>query len=334
MLHRNPGFSREGVIVVDNFALLGKNGPAFKKEIERQSEVVSTTSNTRLPADNYIWMYTYRTPEMDHEITIQTFPCDEQYIPTLGLHLTAGRNFSPLTDTDTTAAIINEAAVKELGLKDPIGAEINQGLKVIGVIQDFNFQSLKEAVPSEVLRFYPEGGLLAVKIRGNDIAGFITAMQSTWKQFENEEPIQYSFLDDDFKQLMIKEAVMSKIIALFTLLAIVIACLGLFGLASFTAEQRTKEIGIRKVLGASVSGIVTLLTKDFVKPILLSMVIAFPIAWWASHKWLQDYAYRINVEWWVFGLAALAALTIAWITVSFQAIKAAVANPVKSLRTE
>jgi len=334
MLHRDPGFSREGVIVVDNFALLGKNGPVFKKEIERESEVISTTSNTRLPADNYIWMYTYRTPEMDHEITIQTFPCDEQYIPTLGLHLTAGRNFSPISDTDSTAAIINEAAVKELGLKNPIGAEINQGLKVIGVVQDFNFQSPKETVPSEVLRFFPEGGLLAIKIRGNNIAGFISAMQNTWKQFEKDEPIQYLFLDDQFKQLMIKEAVMSKIIALFTLLAIVIACLGLFGLASFTAEQRTKEIGIRKVLGASVSGIVTLLTRDFVKPILIAIVISFPIAWWASNKWLQDYAYRISVEWWVFVLAAISSLTIAWITVSFQAIKAAIANPVKSLRTE
>ncbi len=334
MMHKDPGFSREGILVVDNFAYLGKNGPVFKKEIERQSDVISASSNTRLPAGNSVWMYTYRTAEMDHDVTLQTFPCDDQYITTLGLHLTAGRNFSPFTDADSTAAIINEAAVKDLGLKNPIGAEINPGLKVIGVIRDFNYQSLKEAVTPEVLRFFPEGGLLAIKIRGNDIASFISSMQNTWKQFEKEEPMQYSFLDDDFKQLMIKESTMSKVIAFFTLLAIVIACLGLFGLASFTAEQRTKEIGIRKVLGASVTAIISLLTKDFVKPIFIAMVIAFPVSWWASNKWLQDYAYRIIIEWWVFVLAAITSLIIAWITVSFQAIKVAIANPVKSLRAE
>lgn len=334
MLHKDAGFEKEGVIIVDNAGYLEKNVSAFKKEIERQSEVVSTSFNNRTPAGNSVWMYTYRTAEMDHDLTLQTFPCDDQYIPTLGLRLTAGRNFSPLTDNDTTAAIINEAAVKELGLKDPIGAEINHGLKVIGVIRDFNFQSLRDAVPSEVLRYYPEGGLLAIKLRGNDISGFISAMKKTWKQFAPDEAIQYSFLDENFRQLMVKEQTLSKVIAFFTLFAIVIACLGLFGLASFTAEQRTKEIGIRKVLGASVAGIVSLLTKDFVKPVLIAVLIAFPVAWWSANKWLQDYAYRVSIEWWVFVLAGVAALLIAWITVSFQAIKAAVSNPVEALRSE
>jgi putative ABC transport system permease protein len=177
-------------------------------------------------------------------------------------------------------------------------------------------------------------GTIIAKVKTKDIAGLLSSIKKTWTSFTSEEPFQYAFLDDKFNQTYEKEQKMSTILGIFACLTICVAGLGLFGLATFTAEQRTKEIGIRKVLGATVTGVVSLLTKDFLKLVFIAFVIACPIAWFVMNKWLQDFAYRINVQWWVFVLAAAAAVLITLFSVSFKAIKAAIANPIKSLRTE
>ena len=336
MQQADKGFEQEGVMIVNNIRELENKAVAFREEMERYPEVVSTSFNDRMPAGNFLWMYTYQTPEMEESMTLQTFPADEDYLPTLGLRLLKGRNFSADIASDSNAVILNESAVEALGLvgKDPIGAEVNKGARVIGVVQDFNFQSLREKIEPSVMSFGPGGHRLALKLKGAQIADFLGDLEATWSKFSPEEPISYSFLDDNFAKLAAKEKTLGQAVGIFTALAILIACLGLFGLAAFTAEQRTKEIGIRKILGASVSGIVALLSKDFLKLVLLSLVIASPIAYYFMGKWLQDFAYHIHIQWWVFVVAGILAIATALLTVSFQSLRAALANPVKSLRNE
>ncbi|MDX1939045.1 MAG: ABC transporter permease [Saprospiraceae bacterium] len=332
--HSDKGFEQEGVVVIDNIGDLKEKGITFKQEIEKQSQVVSASLSSRVPAGSSIWMYVYKTPEMPENITIQTFPADAQYIPTLGMRLVEGRNFDKNLASDSSAIILNEAAVAALNLEEPIGAEVGDGRKVIGVVKDFNFQSLRQKIEPAALSYAKEGYEMAIKIRSSDVAGFLAAMNKTWAQFGVEDPIRYHFLDENFAKLAEKEQVLSRAIAFFTLLTLFIACLGLLGLVVFTIEQRTKEIGIRKVLGASVSSIATLLSKDFMRLVLIANGVAFPLAWWAMSKWLEDFAYRIELQWWVFAIAGISALLIALITLSFQAIRAAVANPVNALKNE
>jgi len=334
MQEKDKGFEMEGVLVIENAGKLGPQAEAFRQEAGQQSQVESTAFSGRIPTDGSVWMYTYQTPEMEEALTIQTFPVDADVLPTLGMRLLKGRNFSKEIASDSTAAILNEAAVRALGLEDPIGAEINEGQRVIGVVHDFNFQSLKHQVEPVAMTYAPAGGRLALKLRGRDMAGFLAALQDTWQRFSADEPIRYFFLDDNFAQLAASERTLSRAIAAFTLLALLIACLGLFGLAAFTAEQRTKEIGIRKILGASVANLVGLLSKDFLKLVALALFIALPLAWYAMHRWLQNFAYRIDIEWWVLALAAVLALLVAFLTVSVQSMRAAMANPVEALRSE
>jgi putative ABC transport system permease protein len=201
------------------------------------------------------------------------------------------------------------------------------------VVKDFNFKSLHEPITPLLMVLHPESGLI-VKVKTVDISGLLSSIKQQWEKFNTEEPFTYTFMDELYNKTYSAEQKTGRILNIFAVLTILVACLGLFGLATFTAEQRTKEIGIRKVLGASVTQVTNMLSKDFIKLVLISCIIAFPISYWAMYKWLQDFAYRINISWTVFVLAALAASTIALLTVSFQAIKAAMANPVKSLRTE
>lgn len=336
MQQADKGFEQEGVLIVNNVRELGEQAQAFRQEMERYPQVISTSFNDRLPAGNFLWMYTFQTPEMEESITIQTFPVDENYLPTLGLRLIEGRNFSEEIASDSNAVILNESAVEALGLvgKDLIGAEVNEGVRVIGVVKDFNFQSLREKIEPAVMSFGPNGHRLALKLKGVQMADFITDLESNWQKFSPEEPIAYTFLDDNFAKLAAKEKMLGQAVTMFTLLAIVIACLGLFGLAAFMAEQRTKEIGIRKVLGASVSSLVGLLSKDFLKLVFIALLIASPLAYYLMNRWLADFAYRIHIQWPVFALTGFSAILIAFLTVSFQSIKAALANPVNSLRNE
>lgn len=337
MQNADKGFEQEGVLIVRNMRDLGQNTKAFREEIERFPQVKQTSFSDRNPAGGSIWMSTFKTPEMEKAITMQTFPTDENYLSTLGFRLLKGRNFSKDLPTDTSAVLLNQAAIKALGLtgKDPLGQEVSEkGYKVIGVIQDFNFQSLKEEIEPAALTFGATGDRLSIKLKGHQMADFLGQLDKTWRQFQTEEPIQYAFLDDNFAQLANKEKMLGKAVSVFTFLAIFIACLGLFGLSAFMAEQRTKEIGIRKVLGANTLGIVSLLSKDFLKLVLMAIGVAVPLSYFFMGKWLEDFAYRIEMQWWIFAIAGLSAAFVAFLTISVQSVKAALANPIKALRSE
>jgi putative ABC transport system permease protein len=268
---------------------------------------------------------------------------DENFVPAYSIKTVAGRNFSKDFTTDTAAYLINEAAVKALGLKSneaALGKQFKYGGRdgrIVGVINDFHFESLHQRI-LPIVFFMPTGtgnyGNLSIKIAGNDVAGALAHIENTWKKFLPEVPYDYSFLDGRFEKLYESENKQGTIFTVFAFIAIFIACLGLLGLSAFAISQRVKEIGIRKVLGANVGNIVGLLSKDFLKLVLIAAIIAFPLAWFAMSKWLEDFAYRINIPWWIFIVAGMIAAVVAFATISFQAMKAANANPVKSLRTE
>jgi putative ABC transport system permease protein len=275
---------------------------------------------------------------------MQTWAVDYDYIKTLGMQIVKGRNFSKDFGSDSTAVIINESLAKSIGYDDPIGKQIysayysnnNQriGYTIIGVVKNFNFESLKQNVGLLGLFLKPNSGRVLFKVNAANIPDVLKQVENKWKAMAPGMPFSYRFLDDAFNDMYSAEQKIGKIILIFSTLAILIACLGLFGLSTFIAEQRTKEIGIRKVLGSSVSSIVQLLSKDFIKLVAISFIIAAPLAWWFMNKWLQDFANRVDISWWIFLLAGALALIIALATVSFQAIKAALMNPTKSLRAE
>jgi putative ABC transport system permease protein len=205
---------------------------------------------------------------------------------------------------------------------------------IIGVVRNFHFESLRQNIGPLCFTLGNSPGFASFKVSASNIKDLVSRVEDKWKAMVPAAPFSYRFLDDAFDEMYRAEQRIGKVALAFAILAILIACLGLFGLATYMAEQRTKEIGVRKVLGATVSNIVSMLSKDFLKLVVIAAVFAFPVAWWFMHKWLQDFAYRINIGWWIFIAAGAIALLIALITVSFQAIKAAIANPVKSLRTE
>ncbi len=263
----------------------------------------------------------------------------------LGLHLIAGRMFSADLASDSTAFMLNESAVKELGWKNPEAA-INKQLEwllpgvgfrgpVIGVVKDFHYESLHRAIPPIAMHITYFGvNFISARIQPTAVGTTLGFLEQTWRRYEPDYPFEYYFFDENFARQYEAEQRLGQTFGYCSALAIFIACLGLFGLAAYSAERRTKEIGIRKVLGASVNGIVTLMSKDFVKLVLVANVIAWPVAWFAMNNWLQNFAYRVNIGWGVFFLAGALALVIALVTVSAQAVKAAMANPVDSLRYE
>jgi putative ABC transport system permease protein len=349
--HKDVGFNRDQVLVLPNTNALGNQGEAFRNELLRVKGVEDVTMTAFLPTstnrdDNPL----FPDPTLDPKtaISLQEWPIDEHYIPTLGMHIQAGRNFSTQFPTDSTGVILNEAALRLLGWKDPVNKNLYslrdfragnvpgniQTLHVVGVIRDFNFNSLREVVTP--LAFFSGGnpGSVAIRLNRTDIPGLVDRVHAAWTSMVPSQPFVYSFMDDDFNNQYQSEQRMGGIAVFFAALAIFVACLGLFGLVTYAAEQRTKEVGIRKVLGASVQNIVGLLSRDFIGLVLISALIAFPLAWWAMHRWLQDFAYHVSIGWWVFAASGALALFIALATVSFQAIKAALANPVKSLRTQ
>lgn len=272
---------------------------------------------------------------------------DVSYLRTLKVEPVAGRLFSEEFPADTGyRVILNETAIKEIGFKDAqtaVGNKVffdyqgtNYGFEIVGVLKDFHFEDLHLPIApyGYNLSSGTEFNYVMVHAKPGDIASLVRSIETSWHKLNPNEPFEYSFLDEDFQKNYVAETRLSSIVAYFTLIAILISCLGLFALATFSAEQRIKEIGVRKVLGASVTGIVALLSKDFLKLVTIAIVVAIPIAWYIMQKWLQDFAYRVNLSWWVFLLAGVIAVVIAVITISFQAIRAANANPVKSLRTE
>ncbi|MFT3750492.1 MAG: ABC transporter permease [Agriterribacter sp.] len=344
---KSLGYSKEQVLIINDAYTLGKNAETFKQEMLQLPGVINGTLSGFLPtpsnrSDNLF----SKSPQADvkNGFTMQEWGVDYDYINTLGMTLIAGRNFSKDFGTDSLAVILNETTAKSLGYDDPVGKPVysvyNPGSNdtrkytIIGVVKDFHFESLKRDIGKLGLFLRRSTGLASFKVNAANAPQIIKTAEKQWKALSPQMPFNYKFLNAEFNSVYDAEQRVGKIALSFAVLAIVIACLGLFGLAAYIAEQRTKEIGIRKVLGASATSLVAMLSKDFLKLVVISSVIAFPLAWWSMKNWLQDFAYRINISWWVFVIAGVIAIFIALITVSFQAIKAAMANPVKSLRTE
>ncbi len=342
---KDLGYAKDQLLIMRNTWSLGKNEEAFRQQILQDPRVLSVSSAGYLPAGPSDSNNSLGYPDGDDSQIMRTleYKIDEQYIPTMGMKIIAGRNFSKDFATDSTAMIINETAAKAFGWgKNAVGHTItrlknNDGLKVtyriIGVVKDFHFKSLHESITPLLMVSEKTYGL-TIKVKGKDVEGLLASLKNQWQKFNVEEPFSYAFMDELFEKTYQSEQKISVILSIFSGLTIFVACLGLFGLATFTAEQRTKEIGVRKVLGASVSQIVTLLSKEFLKLVLIACGFAFPIGYWLMNKWLQDFAYRIEISAWIFVLAGILALFIALLTISYQAIKAALANPVTSLRTE
>ncbi|QEC65966.1 FtsX-like permease family protein [Panacibacter ginsenosidivorans] len=344
--NKDLGFNKEQIITIPNSYVLGNNEKVFKQQMLQDPRIVNATTSWYKPAGPTNYNNALAYPQGNDNLVVNgvDFHVDEQYIPTMGMTMVSGRNFSKEFPTDSFGIILNETAAKAFGWnnttalnKTIIRQNSDRGhnipYKVIGVVKNFNFKSLHEAVSPLYMTLYPEGGLI-FKTKTTDVAGLLATMKKQWESYNTGEPFSYSFMDDLFNKTYSTEQKTGTILNIFSILTIFVACLGLFGLATYTAEQRTKEIGIRKVLGASVTQVTQMLSKEFLKLVLIASLIAFPAAWWAMNKWLQSFAYRINISWWVFAVAGIAALLIALLTVSFQAIKAALSNPVKSLRTE
>jgi len=254
------------------------------------------------------------------------------------MKITEGRDFLPDVRSDSTSVIVNRLMAEKLQLAQPLGQRITNGwdiLTIVGVVENFNFESLRQDVTPLCMTLGDNRStIIAAKMSTRDAKNAISAITAQWKSFAPDQPIRYTFMDESFASMYADVQRMGYIFTSFALFAIVIACLGLFALSAFMAEQRNKEIGIRKVLGATVGNITAMLSRDFVRLVLVSILVASPIAWWAMTKWLQDFAYRISVSWWMVAVAGVAAVLIAVITISFQSIKAALMNPVKALRSE
>src|SRR6478735_210207 len=336
--NKDIGYNKEQLLTIPNSYILGKNEQAYKQQMLQDTRIANATMSWYRPAGPSNYNNALAYPQGNDKLIVNgvDYHVDEQYIPTLAMQMVTGRNFSKDFPTDSSGIILNETAVRALGWNNSnaVGKIVirqnsekgnNYAFHVIGVVKNFNFKSLHETISPLFMSLQPEGGLI-FKIKTTDIAGLLATMKKNWDAYKPEEPFTYAFMDDLFNKTYAAEQKTGTILNIFSVLTIFVACLGLFGLATYTAEQRTKEIGIRKVLGASVTQVTQMLSKEFLKLVLIASLIAFPVAWWAINKWLQSFAYRINISWWVFAVAGLTALAIALITVSFQAIKAAVAN--------
>jgi putative ABC transport system permease protein len=275
--------------------------------------------------------------EAKRSFLIYPINVDKNYLNFFKLQFAEGSGFTGVK-ADSAHFILNETAVREAGIKNPIGKRFTlhstNGI-IIGVVKDFHFASLKQKIEPAIFTYAPQDcWLMFVRTTGKDAPLAIKAVESYSKKYNPALPFKYDFMDDIYDSLYKSDVRSGTLFNVFAMIAIVISCLGLFGLATYTAQVKVKEIGIRKVLGASVANITAMISKDFLVLVALSLIIATPIAWYAMNKWLQDYAYRISIQWWVFVLAGISAIVIAFLTISFQAIKAAIANPVKSLRSE
>jgi putative ABC transport system permease protein len=349
MQNKSLGLDKERIVtLIQNNPLIPK-WETFRDELLTSPNVVNAGRSSRLPAGRLLDELGGRSVQMGDTMapltaSLKMLAVDMDFVPTYQIPLAAGRSLSRDFPTDTTQAwLLNEAAVRAIGWKsadEAIGKRLIYGGRedcyVVGVLRDFHFESLhQEIVP--MIFFIPrqKTNLNSISVKlGGDTPAALAHLKHTWEKFNPDFPFDYAFLDENYGRLYEAEMRQGRLYIVFAGLAILIACLGLFGLATFAAHQRTKEIGIRKVLGASVAGITRLLAKDFLKLVAVAIVIASPVAYWAMNQWLSDFAYRIDIQWWVFVVAGTVAVAIAFFTVSFQSIKAALANPVKSLRSE
>jgi putative ABC transport system permease protein len=350
---KDLGYNKEQVVVIstNKTGLEGRElAIRFRTALEVNRDVKSSTTSWFSLIQSG-WM---NLGYLDDKKMFRSFKfnvIDPDFIPTMGLRLAAGRNFMKGNPADSNAIIVNEALVREYGWQDPIGKKLpgKYAEQVIGVVRDFNFESLHTLVKPVVMTMKADSILRAssdvssehsnsrrvtVRLAAGDLSKQVASLQSIWKSVAGSQDFEYRFLDDALNAAYSQEQRLGNVVTYASILSIFIACMGLFGLATLVVVKRTKEIGIRKVLGADISSIVTLLSKDFIVLVLIAALIAFPITWWAMSDWLKDFSYRINIPVWVFFGAAIAALAIALATVSLQAVKAALSNPVKSLRTE
>ncbi len=338
--HKKLGYDKENVIILQSWPL-GKNEKAFRDLLLQDSRITHISHSSYLPAgetyNNNFFIYPEGNP--DHWVKTLRYDVDEAYIPAMGMKLKEGRNFSADFGNDTLSAIINETAAKNIGWTGNIPGKTltnkdHKTYRVIGVVEDFHFRSLHEPIAPLVMVLNDQAGNLIIKSQPTEIEKLLSTLKKHYESFPADLPFTYSFLDDRYHHTYQAEQKTGQLLSIFAGLTIFVACLGLLGLAIFTADQRKKEIGIRKVIGASVPGITGMLSAEYLRLVLIALVITSPIAWWGMNRWLQDFAYRIEIQWWMFAIAGLLAVVIALATVSSQAIKAALANPVDSLRNE
>lgn len=344
VLNKKVGFDKDQVVIIQGTNTLGdKNIKSFKNELQKLAAVKSVSIGDYLPINgakrNGNTFYNEGRTKLDAGVGGQFWQIDDTYLKTMGMKLVEGRNFSYEMANDTIWAgsvIINQTLAKKLNLKNPIGKRITNGsvFTVIGVVQDFNFETMKSEIGPLMFHFGISPSMVSVKVKTADMKNVLQSISTTWKSFAPNQPIRYTFLDESFANMYAEVLRTGSIFTTFAILAIIIACLGLFALSAFMAEQRSKEIGIRKVLGASVQSITQLLSLDFIKLVVIAIAIASPIAWWAMNKWLEDFTYRAPMSWWIFAMAGIVAIGVALLTVSFQSIKAAIANPIRALKAE
>ncbi len=342
--NKDLGFNRNEVLVIKNANVLGNQAKILKNEVKQMQGVVNATMSSFQPTGgepNKTGLFPHRQIDVKEDILTEFWPVDEDYVNTMGLKIINGRNFLKQMATDTSAMIVNEAFVKKFGQRNPLNKDVYrfsfglQQFHIIGVVKDFNYESLRDNITPLALVYDSDNGAISVKLNTANLTALMSQIENKWKELSPNQQFSYSFMDEDFDAAYRTEQRVGTLFISFSTLAIMIACLGLFGLAAYAAEQRNKEIGIRKVLGASISGIVGMLSMDFIKLVLISIVIATPCAWWAMNKWfLQGFAYRQDIQWYVLATAGLTAIFIAFVTISFQSIKAALGNPVDSLRSE
>ncbi len=346
ILHRPIGFDREQVLLLHNAFQVGPEIKTFRSDLLKISGVKNASISGDVPtaASGYDQNAWFRDASIDanRAVVLTNIYVDLDYIPTLGMQMAQGRNFSADFPTDSGGIIINEAAVALLGFKEPLKEKLYHSddknkpiaCPILGVVKDFNYNTMHEKVGPLVMQLADNRGSIAVRLQPGNRSSVISQIRAKWQSMANGKPFDYTFMDYDFNKLYHAEQQTGAVFISFAVFAILIACLGLFGLVTYAAEQRTKEIGIRKVLGARIGTIVGLLSRDFTKLVIIATLIAFPLGWWAMNRWLQSFAYRVPISWWIFVVAGGAAIFIALLTVSLQTIRAAIANPVKSLRSE
>jgi putative ABC transport system permease protein len=347
---RNLGFNKDNLIEINMQHDISKSFPLIKQDLFRTGlvENAAMSDHATIYGGNTDNRFKWQGKPHENEAEIAFRNVSPEFISTSGMKIQEGRDFRTDASSDAANVIITESMEKMMGKGSAIGKIIQSpreneegvysNMTVVGVISDYVYGNMYDRKPVPLIYFSQpsrDANLLYVRTKPQSgVQQALANIETVMKKDNPAYPLEYKFVDDQFNEMFLNETLISKVSGVFALLAIIISCLGLFGLASYTAERRTKEIGIRKVLGASVSGLASLLSQDFLKLIFISCMVAFPLAWWIMHNWLQNYEYRIELSWWVFIVAGVMALLIALLSISFQTIKAAIANPVKSLRTE
>jgi putative ABC transport system permease protein len=336
MKKKDLGFNRSDVLILDNAYVLGNSFEDLKNKLENLDGVINISAVIRLPgSDNSFSITSLSVPGSEESLRVNLFRGDHDFINTLEFELIEGRGFDENLSSDSVSIILNEAAVKSLNLKNPVGTILNDREVVIGVVKDFNFESLRNNIGPAAISLHPEQGQkMAVKIEPGKYQNVIEFINREWNGNLLNNPLNYFFLDDNFGKLMKKDEEMARVVSLFTVLAIFISCLGLFGLSSYLAVLKKKEIGIRKVMGASITNILFLLNWKFSRLVLLAIILAIPITAYLMNWWLKGFAYKIELSATYFLLASTLTILLAWGTVSYQSIMAAFSNPVNSLREE